>query len=104
MVFELFLGLFAGVFGIIVLLIYDALRRFAVMGKAFLKFIIQYLMQNSASILPSILHAYPGPSQSMQPYSIIDPPPNFTVPSISLLLSLSPALFKPISYHLTQDD
>ena len=43
MVFEPFLGLLAGVFEIIVLLIYDVLRRFAVMGKAFLKFIIQYL-------------------------------------------------------------
>ena len=41
MVFELFLGLFAGVFGVIVLLTYDVLRRFAIMGKAFLKFIIQ---------------------------------------------------------------
>ena len=40
MVFEPFLGLFAGVFGVIVLLIYDVLRRFAVMDKAFLKFVI----------------------------------------------------------------
>jgi hypothetical protein len=43
MVFEPFLGLFAGMFGVIILLIYDVLRRFAVMGKAFLKFIIQNL-------------------------------------------------------------
>ena len=51
-------------------------------------------MKRSPSILPSILHAYPGPSQSMQPHSITDPPPNFTVPSTSLLLSPSPALFQ----------
>ena len=43
MVFEPFLDLFVGVFGVIVLLIYDVLRRFAIMGKAFLKFIIQNL-------------------------------------------------------------
>ena len=43
MVFKPVLGLFAGVFGVIVVLIYDVLRRFAIMGKAFLNFIIQYL-------------------------------------------------------------
>ena len=53
MVFESFLGLFAGVFGIIVLLIYDVLRRFAIMGKAFLKFIIQYL-DEKLPIYPAI--------------------------------------------------
>ena len=46
------------------------------------------------SILPSILHAYPGPSQSMQPHSITDPPPKFTVLLSSLSLSLSPTLFQ----------
>ena len=51
-------------------------------------------MKRSPSILPSILHAYPGPSQSMQPHSITDPPLNVTVPSTSLLLSPSPALFQ----------
>ena len=51
-------------------------------------------MKRSPSILPSILDAYPGPSQSMQPYSITDTPPNFTVPSTSLSLSPSPALFQ----------
>ena len=50
-------------------------------------------MKRSPSILPSILHAYPGPSQRMQPHSITDPP-NITVPSTSLSLSLSPALFQ----------
>ena len=40
MAFESFLGFFAGVFEVIVLLIYDVLRRFAVMSKAFLKFTI----------------------------------------------------------------
>ena len=43
MLFESFLGLFVGVFGVIVLLIYSILRRFAIIGKAFLKFIIQHL-------------------------------------------------------------
>ena len=51
-------------------------------------------MTRSPSILPSILDAYPGPSQSMQPHTITDPPPNFTVPSLSLSLSPSPALFQ----------
>ena len=51
-------------------------------------------MKRSPSIPPSILHAYPGPSQSMQPHTITDPPPNFTVPSTSLSLSPSPALFQ----------
>ena len=51
-------------------------------------------MKRSLSILPSILHAYSGPSQSMQPHSITDPPSNFTVPSTSLSLSPSPALFQ----------
>ena len=51
-------------------------------------------MKRSPSILPSILPAYPGPSQSMQPHSITDSPPNFTVPSTSLSLSPSPALFQ----------
>src|SRR3979490_318569 len=51
-------------------------------------------MKRSPSILPSILHAYPGPSQSMQPHTITDPPPNFTVPSTSLSLSPFPALFQ----------
>ena len=87
MIFEPFMGLFAGVFGVIVLLIYDVLR-FAIMGKAFLKF-IQNLNEKV-----SILHAYPGPLQSMQPYSITDPLPNFTVPSTSLSISPSPALFQ----------
>ena len=51
-------------------------------------------MKRSPSILPSILHAYPGLSQSMQPHSITDPPPSFTVPSTSLSLSPSPAFFQ----------
>ena len=57
MVFEPFLGLFAGVFKVIVLLIYDVLRRFAVMGKAFLKFIIQNLDER-VPIHPTINPAY----------------------------------------------
>ena len=51
-------------------------------------------MKRPLSILPSILHAYPGPSQSMQLYSITDPPLNFTVPLTSLSLSPSPTLFQ----------
>ena len=51
-------------------------------------------MKRSPSILPSILHVYPSPSQSMQPHTITDPPPNFTIPSTSLSLSPSPALFQ----------
>ena len=51
-------------------------------------------MKRSPSILPSILDAYPAPSQSMQHHSITDLPPNFTVPSTSLSLSPSPALFQ----------
>ena len=83
MVFEPFFGLFAGVFGVIVLLIYDVLRRFAIMGKAFLKFIIQNL-DEKVPIHPTINPAC----------SITDSPPNFTVPSTSLSLSPSPALFQ----------
>ena len=51
-------------------------------------------MKRSPFILLSILDAYPGSSQSMQPHSITDPPPNFTVPLTSLSLSPSPALFQ----------
>ena len=51
-------------------------------------------MKRSPSILPSILHAYSGPSQNMQPHSITDPPPNFIVPLISLSFSPSLALFQ----------
>ena len=53
MVFEPFLDLFAGVFGVIILLIYHVLRRFAIMGKAFLKFIIQNL-DEKVPIYPTI--------------------------------------------------
>ena len=93
MVYESFLSLFADVFGVIVLLIYDVLRRFVVMSKA-LSSASKNWMKRSPSILPSILYAYPGPSQSMQSHSIIDPPSNFTVPSTSQSLSPSPALFQ----------
>ncbi|KIJ08605.1 hypothetical protein PAXINDRAFT_18277 [Paxillus involutus ATCC 200175] len=48
----------------------------------------------SASILPSILHAIPAPSQVIQPHIIKDPPPNFTVPSTILSLRPSPAFFR----------
>ena len=58
-------------------------------------------MKSSPYILPSILHAYPGPCQSMWPHSITDPPLNFTVLSISLLLSLSPTLFQ--AHFLSSD-
>ena len=51
-------------------------------------------MKRSPSILPSILDAYPGPSQSMQPHTITDPPPNCTAPSTSISLSPSPAFFQ----------
>src|SRR3979490_2486441 len=94
MIFEPFMGRFAGMFKVIILLKDDVLRSFAIMSKSFLKFIIQTWMKKSPSILPSILHAYPGLSQSMQPHTITDPPPNFTVPSTSLSLSPSPALFQ----------
>ena len=57
MVFEPFLGLFAGVFGVIVLLIYDVLRIFVVMGKAFLKFVIQNLDEKVPSH-PTVNPAY----------------------------------------------
>src|SRR6266481_9872446 len=43
MVFEPFLGLFAGMFRVIVLLKDDVLGGFAVMGQAFLKFVIHNL-------------------------------------------------------------
>ena len=51
-------------------------------------------MKRSPSILQSILHAYIGPSQSMWPHTITDPPPHITTPSTSLLLSPSPDLFQ----------
>ena len=51
-------------------------------------------MKRSPSILPSIQHVYSSLSQSMQPHSITDPPPNFTVPLTSLSLSPSPTLFQ----------
>jgi hypothetical protein len=41
MIFEPFLGLFAGMFRIIVLLKDDVLRRFARVSKAFLKLIVR---------------------------------------------------------------
>src|ERR1700722_5867570 len=49
--------------------------------------------QSSASIFPSILVAYPMPSQNIQPHIITFPPPNFTVLSISLSIKGSPTSF-----------
>src|SRR3979490_1033568 len=43
MIFEPFVGLFAGMFRVIILLEDDVLRSFAIMSKSFLKFIIQNL-------------------------------------------------------------
>src|SRR6266576_3873277 len=48
----------------------------------------------SPSTLPSILQAIPGPSHIIQPHTITDPPPNFTVPCTSLSLRPSPAFFQ----------
>src|SRR4051794_1600431 len=49
--------------------------------------------QRSPSILPSILHAIPGPSHIMYPHTITDPPPNFSVPLTNLSLRPSTTFF-----------
>src|SRR5204863_9491839 len=43
---------------------------------------------------PSILVAYPIPSQPIQPHTITFPPPNFCVPSTSLSFNSSPTSFQ----------
>ena len=48
------------------------------------------LVQRSPSILPSILHAHPVPSQDMHPQTITEPPPYLSVPSTSLSVRPSP--------------
>src|ERR1700722_4690393 len=44
-------------------------------------------------VVPSILVAYPDPSQIIQPHIITLPPPNFIVPSTNLSLRPSPSFF-----------
>src|SRR5204862_969123 len=73
----------------------------AIEGKGFLEFILQDLGVKLPSIFPSILHANPTPSHSMQPHIIRDPPPNFTVSFTSLSLKPSPAFFQA---HLLPSD
>ena len=51
------------------------------------------LTKRSASILPSILAAYPGPSQTIQPQIIREPPPNLTIPCTSLSVNPSSGFF-----------
>ena len=51
------------------------------------------LMKRSASILPSILVTFPGPSQDIQPQIIRKSPPNLTVHCTSLSLNPSPGIF-----------
>ena len=51
------------------------------------------LMKRSASILPSILVTFPGPSQAIQPQIIRKSPPNLTVCCTSLSLNPSPGIF-----------
>src|SRR5258707_13643409 len=82
MVFEPGLGLPAGVLGVIVLLEHHITWGFAIIIEGSLEI-----------ILPSILHAYPGPSHVIQPHIISEPPPNFWVPSTRWSERASPALF-----------
>src|ERR1700724_2967629 len=47
----------------------------------------------SAFILPSTSASCPTPSQPIQPHTMMFPPPNLTVPWISLLINPSPTCF-----------
>src|SRR6266481_9652842 len=107
MVFEPFLGLFAGMFRVIVLLKDDVLGRFAVMGQTFLKFVIHNLDEkvpiHPTLNLESCMHTQAHPkacsptsSQTHLQTPLYPLPAYHSAP----LLPFS----KSISYHLTHSD
>src|SRR3979490_2870895 len=91
MIFEPFMGLFAGMFRVIILLKDDVLRSFAIMSKSFLKFIVQNL-DEKVPIHPTInLACIPRP---IPKHAALHHHRSTSKLSTSLSLSPSPALFQ----------
>jgi hypothetical protein len=97
MVFKANSGQLGPVLGVIVLLEENSGGVLVIIAKALLEFIFQ----DFGIEFPSILHANPTPSHSMQSHTITEPPPNFRVPSTSLSLKPSPAFFQ--AHFLSSD-